>query len=292
MNLSDKLKKKPSTFRTLTGLSVLEFEKLLAELEPVLHERKQRQQKRRPRQRKPGGGRTHTLSVAERLLLLLIYYRTYLTPDFLSILFRIDNGTVSRNIQEIALALTGIFRIPEHNVELSEDEVREAFIAATEPPINRPKKKQKGSYSGKKKRHTIKHQVVVIRKTKQAAEGQEKPKQTVRIACVSKSAKGSVQDKKVSDRSRLLIPQGVPKAGDSGYQGTTMEVPYKKPKKGELTAEQKASNRELSQRRIVVEHGIGTMKIWRIAADKYRHPLKRHAVMMKNVAGFHNRMYS
>ena len=291
MTLYDKLKKKPSPFRTSTGLSVLEFEKLLAELEPVLRERKQRQHQRRPRQRKPGGGRTHTLRVAERLLLLLTYYRTDLTQDFLSILFRIDNGTVSRNIQEIALALTGIFRIPEHNVELSEDEVREAFIDATEQSINRPKKKQKSSYSGKKKRHTIKHQVVVVRKKKQPAEGKGKSKQTVRIACVSKSAKGSVHDKTVSDRSRLLIPQGVPKAGDSGYQGTTMEVPYQKPKTGALTAEQTASDRALSQRRIVAEHGIGTMKIWRIAADKYRNPLKRHAVMMKNVAGLHNRMY-
>ena len=132
MNLYDKLKKKPSPFRTLTGLSVSEFDKLLAELEADLRERQQRQQQRRPRQRKPGGGRTHTLRVAERLLLLLIYYRTDLTQDFLSILFHIDNGTVSRNIQGIALALTGIFRIPEHKVELSEDEVREAFIDATE----------------------------------------------------------------------------------------------------------------------------------------------------------------
>ena len=32
---------------------------------------------------------------------------------------------------------------------------------------------------------------------------------------MSKSAKGSVHDKTVSDRSRLLIPKGVPKAGDS-----------------------------------------------------------------------------
>ena len=210
-----------------------------------------------------------------------------MTQDFLSVLFNIDKGTVSRNIQEIALALTGIFRIPEHRIEISEDEVRAAFIDATEQPINRPKKKQKQSYSGKKKRHTIKHQVVVIRKKKK----DEKAKQKVRIAGVSKSAKGSVHDKKVYDRSRLVFPKGVPQTGDSGYQGTTMEVPHKKPKKGELTAEQKASNRELSKRRIVAEHGIGKMKIWRIAADKYRNPLKRHTVMMKNVAGLHNRMF-
>jgi transposase len=288
MDLYLKLWKKPPTFRTLTGLSILEFEKLLAELKPVLPARKERHQHRRPRRRKPGGGRTPTLTVAERLLLLLIYYRTYLTQDFLGVLFHIDKGTVSRNIQAIALALTGLFRIPEHKITIGEDEVRAAFLDATEQPINRPTKKQKQSDSGKKKRHTVKHQVVVIRKNKKA----EKAKQKVRIASVSKSAKGSVHDKKLYDRSRLLIPKGVPVTGDSGYPGTTMEVPYKKPRKRELTAEQKASNRELSQRRIVVEHGIGKMKIWRIAAEKYRNPRNRHTVMMKNVAGLHNRMFA
>ena len=41
----------------------------------------------------------------------------------------------------------------------------------------------------------------------------------------------------------------------------------------------------------VAAPGIGKMKIWRIAADRYRNPPRRHTVMMKNVAGLHNRMY-
>ena len=132
----------------------------------------------------------------------------------------------------------------------------------------------------------MKHQVVVTRKRKGPGE-----KQRVRIKAVSKAAKGRVHDKKVYDRSRLRIPTGVPKSGDSGYQGTDLRVPKKKPRNGRLSDDEKRSNRVLAKERIVAEHGIGKMKIWRIAADRYRNPPRRHTVMMKNVAGLHNRMY-
>ena len=58
-----------------------------------------------------------------------------------------------------------------------------------------------------------------------------------------------------------------------------------------MTARQKRGNRRISRRRIVVEHGIGKMKMWRIAADRYRNPRRRHTRMFKNVAGLHNRMF-
>ena len=111
------------------------------------------------------------------------------------------------------------------------------------------------------------------------------------LSAAERTPKGRVHDKKLYDRSRLRVPRGVGKTGDSAYQGTDVRVPKKKPKKGELTPEEKRSNRELSRRRIVAEHGIGKMKIWRIAAERYRNPVNRHTVMMKNIAGLHNRMY-
>jgi hypothetical protein len=89
--------------------------------------------------------------LGERLTLLLIYYRTYVTHEFLGFLFGIDKGTACRAIQQIALLLTGIFRIPERRVEVGEDEIAEAFVDATEQPIQRPKYRQRRSYSGKKK---------------------------------------------------------------------------------------------------------------------------------------------
>ena len=44
--------------------------------------------------------------------------------------------------------------------------------------------------------------------------------------------------------------------------------------------------------RVAVEHGIGKMKIWRIAAERYRNPLRRHTLIIKNVAGLHNMVFA
>jgi hypothetical protein len=281
-----KLHQKPLLFRMFTGLSAAEFDQLVADLEPVWLARKAKRAARRPRQRKPGAGRSVKLLFTDRLLMVLLYYRVYVTQEFVGFLFGVDKGTVSREVQELGLCMAGVFRIPERKVRIAPDDLEAVFVDATEQPVHRPKRKQRRSYSGKKKRHTVKHQIVVTRKRKGPGE-----KQKVRIKAVSKATQGRVHDKKVYDRSRLQIPTGVAKSGDSGYQGSDLRVPKKKPRKGSLSDEEKRSNRLLARERIGAEHGIGKMKIWRIAADRYRNPLRRHTVMMKNVAGLHNRMY-
>ena len=121
---------------------------------------------RRPRRRKPGAGRKPKLGPDDRLLLVLMYYRVYVTQVVLGGLFGVDAGTACRVIRAVGLALAGVFRIPERKVRLGPDELGEAFVDATEQPIHRPKRGQKRYYSGKAKRHTIKHQVVVVRKKK------------------------------------------------------------------------------------------------------------------------------
>lgn len=282
----EKLRRKPLLFRMFTGLSADAFDRLVADLEPVWLARKAKRAAGRRRQRKPGAGRKAKLVFTDRLLLTLLYYRAYVSQEFVGFLFGVDKGTVSREVQELSLCMTGVFRIPESKVRIEPDDLEAVFVDATEQPVNRPKRKQRRSYSGKKKRHTVKHQVVVTRKRKSPGE-----KQRVQIKAVSKAAKGRVHDKKVYDRSRLRIPGGVPKSGDSGYQGSDLRVPKKKPRKGQLSDDEKRSNRSLARERIVAEHGIGKMKIWRIASDRYRNPPRRHTVMMKNVAGLHNRMY-
>jgi hypothetical protein len=282
----EKLRRKPSFFRMFTGLSAGAFGQLVADLEPVWLARKAKRLARRRRQRKPGAGRKVKLSFTDRLLMTLLYYRTYVTQEFVGFLFGVDKGTVSREAQELGLCMAGVFRIPERKVRIDPDDLVAVFVDATEQPVNRPKRKQRRSYSGKKKRHTVKHQVVVARKGKGPGE-----KQKVRVKAVSKAAKGRTHDKRLYDRSRLRTPKGVPRSGDSGYQGSDLRVPKRKPRKGHLSDEERRSNRALARERIVAEHGIGKMKIWRIAADRYRNPPRRHTVMMKNVAGLHNRMY-
>jgi hypothetical protein len=280
------LRRKPATFRQFTGLSVDEFDKLLAELGPALAERAARKRRSKPRKRKAGGGRKAKLPLADRLFAVLTYYRVYVTQAFLGGLFGVDAGTVCRWVKRIGLALTGIFRIPERTVVIAEDELRAAFVDATEQPVNRPSKRQRRHYSGKKKRHTIKHQVVVVRKRKRG-----RGKRKVRVAAVGKGPAGRTHDKRMYDDSGLELPDGVRGTADSGYQGTDLEVPHKRPRGGTLSRRQRKRNRRLSKRRIVAEHGIGKMKIWRIVADRFRNPRRTHTVIMKNIAGLHNRMF-
>ncbi len=287
---TDRLKRSPANFRSLTGLTPAAFDRLLAELTPRYEQADARRKDRPGRKRKPGAGRKHALSLADRLLMLLMYYRTYATHAFLGFLFGLDDSAVGRNINPLQPLLAGIFRIPERRVELTEEEIRELFFDATERPTRRPKRGQRAYYSGKKKRHTIKTQVVVVRKRKKPGPG-AKPR-GVRIAAVSAAFPGKVHDKRAYDETRVVCPPGVRRTGDTGYVGTGLETPAKRPPGGALTARQKAGNRRVSRRRIVAEHGIGKMKVWRIAAERYRNPVSRHTLIMKNVAGLHNLMYA
>jgi hypothetical protein len=290
MSHTDRLRRAPKAFRRLTGITPAAFDRLLDQLTPRYEQADARRKDRPGRKRKPGGGRKHALVLADRLLMLLIYYRTYVTHAFLGFLFSVDDSAVGRNINPLGPLLAGIFRIPERRVELTEDEIRELFFDATERPTRRPKHGQRAFYSGKKRRHTIKTQVVVVRRRKKP--GPRAEARRVRVAAVSASFPGRVHDKKVYDATRVVCPPGAKRTGDTGYVGTALETPAKRPPGGALTARQKAGNRRLSRRRIVAEHGIGKMKVWRIAAERYRNPVSRHTLVMKNVAGLHNLMFA
>src|SRR5262245_14865076 len=294
MSHTERLQRAPTTFRQLTGLSPAAFDQLLAQLTPRYAAAEQRRKDRPGRRRKPGAGRKHALSLGDRLLMLLVYYRTYVSHAFLGFLFGIDDSAVCRNINPLQPLLQGVFRIPERKVEIQPDEVRELFFAATERPARRPKRRQRRYYSGKKKRHTLKAQVVVVRKRKRAGrrEAGQRQKRRLRIAAVSPTAPGKVHDKKVYDRAKVLIPPGVAAYGDSGYQGTALRTPAKRKPKRRLTRRQRRGNRRLSRKRVAAEHAIGKMKVWRVAAERYRNPVRRHTLILKNVAGLHNLMFS
>jgi hypothetical protein len=290
MTHTDRLKRSADTFRQLTGITPTAFDRLLADLEPRYAAADAKRKARPGRKRKAGAGRKHALPLADRLLMLLMYYRTYTTHSVLGFLFGVDDSAVGRNINPLQPLLAGIFRIPERRVVIEPEDLRELFFDATERAIPRPTRRQGRYYSGKKKRHTLKTQVVVARRRKRPGPG-AKPRR-VRIAAVSAAFPGKTHDKKVYDRTRVVAPPGVKRTGDTGYVGTGMVTPRRRPPRGTLTARQKAGNRRVSRRRVVVEHGIGKMKVWRIAAERYRNPRRRHTLILKNVAGLHNLMFA
>jgi hypothetical protein len=117
-------------------------------------------------------------------------------------------------------------------------------------------------------------------------------KQSREIICTKQTC-GSVHDFQVFKQTGCQIAQATCLLGDSGYQGLQGEhqnsqTPAKKPKGGELTAEQKQANRELSRRRIVVENVIRHVKIFRIMSERYRNRRRRFGLRFNLIAGLYN----
>ena len=141
-----------------------------------------------------------------------------------------------------------------------------------------PEKGQKKYYLGKKKKHTMKNQIVVDIKGK--------------IRSVTKCRPGKKHDKKLFDETELILPENTNLTGDLGYYGAKgIILPKKKLKGKKLTKEEKRFNKELSKRRITVEHTFGKMKIYQILSQKFRNPRCKHSLIFKNIAGLHNLMF-
>lgn len=147
-------------------------------------------------------------------------------------------------------------------------ELSEFIVDCTERSIQRPKdnKIQEDYYSGKKKHHSVKNQIIVSPITK-------------RILAVSDTQKGTIHDKKLFEEDPLLVrlPEHSTGMGDLGYQGTEdlnphlkMILPQKKPPNKELADNQKANNKAISGIRVRVEHPFSYLKHFNILSQKYR----------------------
>jgi len=86
---------------------------------------------------------------------------------------------------------------------------------------------------------------------------------------------GSVHDKAICDEEGLRFSEKVSLWLDSGFEGFDPEKaiihrPKKKPRKEELTAEEKKQNQAISRTRVKIEHAIGQCKVFKIAKDEIR----------------------
>ena len=105
--------------------------------------------------------------------------------------------------------------------------------------------------------------------------------------------RGPTHDFALYKRSRIEPHETLEMLADSGYQGLSKlhaksRTPHKKPRKAELTDEQRQRNRELASRRVVVEHVIRSLKIFRIVAERYRNRRKRFSLRFNLIAGLYN----
>jgi hypothetical protein len=104
---------------------------------------------------------------------------------------------------------------------------------------------------------------------------------------------GREHDFQLVKNSRCAISPETCLLADSGYQGLlalhpNSQTPVKKSKLHPVSQEQKASNRGLSRKRILIENILRRLKIFRILSERYRNRRKRFGLRFNLIAAICN----
>lgn len=263
------------TFRRRGGIRRRTFRQIYLCIRTYLADKRQRQ----PLSRR--GKKPTTVTLPEKLLLTFVYLRQYPTFAELGAMFGVSESYANKVYHQHLDILVKVLRLPGHKA-LLDARLQAILLDVTEQPIERPTSDQRQYYSGKKKRHTIKAQLIVCLKTLQI----------LLIVC----GKGRTHDFALLKQCRLRIKHEVKKYADSGYQGILKLYPnslspIKKPRNRELTKKEKRYNRELAKVRIAIEHVNRRCKIFRIVKETYRGKHKNYHKTWTVVAALVNLRY-
>ena len=311
-----KLRRKPRHFQKFTGLTVVEFDQVLAQVTLAYEQAEQERRHHGERTRQAGAGRPHTLTLPERLLMGLIYLRLYCSQSLLSYLFDLDESNICREFkQRLMPVLLEVLPVPLRDAPLRDlvacvedkadkpkpskkprrintlkelleahPDFEELLIDATEQEVPQPKDKlgRKHSYSGKQHDHTIKTQIVATKTL---------------VLHVFGGLPGSLHDMTVLRASGTLhqVPPRIKVRLDKGYAGSesaypevAVQVPIKKKRQHRLTAFGKAYNHLLSVLRMPVEHHFARLQKFGCLAGLWRGPQSGHEDIFCIVSGLLN----
>lgn len=145
--------------------------------------------------------------------------------------------------------------------------------------IRNRKNRQKRYYSGKKKGHSLKIQVVL-------------DKRTQRMICLCFGT-GRRHDFHLYKKSRLPLHPKIKVYADTGYVGLSRlhkntEIPKKRRKNQPLSKQEKKENRDQASSRTGVEHAIRRLKRFKILSQRYRNRRKRFGLRANLIAGLCN----
>jgi DDE superfamily endonuclease/Helix-turn-helix of DDE superfamily endonuclease len=291
----------PKIFPALTGLTREEFDRLAIDV-AAARERcraaSTHTRRGQPRQRAAGAGPSATLDLATRLLMTLLWLRVYPTYEVLGWLFGLEKSNAWENVQDVLRVLETLADFPFERPAAArarlgtKEAVFDAFpevrviIDGKEQPFRRPQgwEEQKPFYSGKKKRHTIKNQVLCT------PEG--------RVGGVSASVPGSTHDLTMMRGDGVLdrLPDGEGAMADKAYTGAQgdrpgvpLVVPTKATRGHPLTEGQVAANRVISGCRVVIEHVMAQLNRFQALKQVFRSALGRHTRAIRVVAALVDR---
>jgi len=287
------LRKHPESLQYLVGINYSQFRLLLPKFSLALRQRETSWLKQ-SRLRAIGGGRKSTLkSDFEKLLFILFYYKVYPTFRFVAVLFDLDKRNCQIWVRRLELVLQQTvdyqLALPVRQVSHFRHwfevcpQLKEFIVDCSERQIQRPNQvSQEFYYSGKKKHHTIKNQILVNPRNK-------------RILAVSNTVEGKRHDKQVfvDDPVFLKLPPGSKALGDSAYVGIhhpflKLVTPVKKPPGMELGEMDKHNNKSISQIRVRVEHPLAYLKHFNILSQKFRNKISTADLPFRNIACLYN----
>lgn len=230
----------------------------------------------------PRKGRPPKLSYEDQVLLTLMYWREYRTLFHIGQEYGVHESTVSRIVRRVenALLKSKKFHLPgKKALQDTNSALEVVLVDATEQPVERPTRKQRKYYSGKKRRHTQKAQVIVDGKTGRIIATAFGPGSKHDFRLFKENWRGALGTIKI--------------LADKGYQGLqhyhpNSETPIKKRKGQHQGKEEREANRRLSRRRILVENIIGRLKVFRILSERYRNRRKRFGLRFNLIAAIHN----
>jgi hypothetical protein len=275
--------------KALFGLPPILLGELLFVVLPELERRRTaRLERRADRKRKlvANDGRPRAATPVHKVLMTLIYLRHNVQHEVVGALLGFSADTAENAFHEVVPVLRDLFPAEKWDAEQqwrrseptwTPEAVDKVIIDSFASPVRRPslQERQKRVYSGKKKRHTLKTQLA----TDQDGE----------ILTLEAGHRGPQADLKLYEAAPLPAPlANKPRMGDKGYHSQDhpeFTTPHKKPRSRELTAEQKAENKEIARQRIVVEHAIRRVKGFRILRDDYRLALGLFPMIASAVVG-------
>jgi IS5 family transposase len=264
------IQKYPRRAKQLLGISYDQFTDLVNYAKKIHEEEQLKLEQRKVRIHRRGGGRKELLSIPEQVCLCLFYLRQIPTFEVLAIMFGISKTLSNDTFHYWRKILRKI--LPSSLIEQVEDQEGDLMIVqeiltsfkllvdSLEQPIDRPSdnEEQKKFFSGKKKQHTVKNQIVSL------PEGKD-------IIDVKVGYPGPTADIKLFREQQTKFDEEQEFEGDKAYQGgNNITTPHKKKRKQQLNEQQKEENKALSSKRIFVEHLIRVVKIFQVASQRFR----------------------
>jgi hypothetical protein len=281
----NRLEKNPNEVKRLLGINLEQLDKLVAQAELIYNHQLTISETQKKRIIKRGGGRKIKVCTRAQIILTLIYLRHSVTFQLLGIQFGISESTAHYIfhrwlpiiIEVLPASLLEQVKKSESDTEFILEILAQLqlIVDSCEQVRERPSdyQSQKKFYSGKKKTHTMKNQVIVLPNSKDIVDvvaGEPGPKSDINIFRECKN--------KFEPNQKF--------SGDKAYQGEPqITTPQKKPKGVNLTLAEQENNKQLSKTRVKVEHIIRLVKTFKVAGERFRLDCQNYEQVILAICG-------